>query len=47
LWDALIVGAAEVMGCGSVLSEDLPAGHEFEGILIVNPFLTRPADLDG
>lgn len=46
-WDALILGAARSMGCGSVLSEDLPAGQNLEGIRIVNPFLVRPAELDG
>jgi predicted nucleic acid-binding protein len=44
-WDALVLGAAQSMGCGSVLSEDLPAGQELEGILIVSPFAVRPAEL--
>jgi predicted nucleic acid-binding protein len=46
-WDALIVGAAQSMGCGCVLSEDLPAGQELEGVRVVNPFATSPSDLAG
>ena len=46
-WDALIVGAAQSMGCGFVLSEDLPAGQELEGILVVNPFATGPSEFGG
>ncbi len=44
-WDALIVGAAQTMGCRFVLTEDLPAGQELEGVRVVGPFETRPADL--
>jgi len=33
------------MGCGFLLSEDLPAGQELEGIRVVNPFATRPSEL--
>jgi predicted nucleic acid-binding protein len=44
-WDALVVGAAQAMECGFVLTEDLPAGHELEGVLVVNPFATRSADI--
>ena len=46
-WDALILGAAQSMGCGFVLSEDLPAGQELEGIRVVSPFVTRPSELGG
>ena len=45
-WDALILGAAQAMGCGTVLSEDLPTGQVLEGIRIVSPFKTRPAELE-
>lgn len=44
-WDALIVGAAQTMGCGFVLTEDLPAGQDLEGVRVVDPFEMRPADL--
>ena len=46
-WDALILAAAQSMGCGVLLSEDLPAGQELEGILVVSPFVTRPSELGG
>jgi len=44
-WDALIVGAAENLGCGHVLSEDLPAGQDLGGIEVVSPFAAHPADI--
>jgi len=46
-WDALVVGAAQAMGCRFVLSEDLPAGQELDGVRIVSPFLTGPSELAG
>jgi len=45
-WDALILAAAQAMDCGFVLSEDMGAGQEIEGMRVVNPFRTRPRDLD-
>jgi predicted nucleic acid-binding protein len=45
-WDALVVGAAQTLGCQAILSEDLPAGQELDGVLVVNPFATGPADFD-
>ena len=44
-WDALMVGAAQTMGCAFVISEDLPTGQDLEGVRVVNPFKTRPMDL--
>lgn len=44
-WDALIVAAAQAMGCGFVLTEDLPAGQDLEGVQVVSPFERRPTDL--
>lgn len=44
-WDALIVGAARVCGCGYVLTEDLQDGQELAGVRVVNPFLHRPGDI--
>jgi predicted nucleic acid-binding protein len=44
-WDALIVGAAESLGCTHVLSEDLPSGQDLGGIKVINPFAQRPGDL--
>jgi predicted nucleic acid-binding protein len=37
-WDALIIHAARVAGCGVLYSEDLPAGASIGGVRIVNPF---------
>ena len=41
-WDALIVAAAKAASCGYLLTEDLQAGQELEGIEVVNPFLRAP-----
>jgi predicted nucleic acid-binding protein len=46
-WDALLLGAAQAMGCRTVLSEDLPTGQEIAGLRIVSPFRTRPSELEG
>ena len=45
-WDALIVAAAEVAGCGYLLTEDFQAGQKFGDLTIVNPFLTSPDEFD-
>lgn len=37
-WDALIVEAARRAGCEAVLTEDLNAGQDFDGVLVQNPF---------
>jgi predicted nucleic acid-binding protein len=39
LWDALILRAAKQTGCSVLLSEDLRAGREVDGVRIVNPFV--------
>jgi predicted nucleic acid-binding protein len=41
-WDALIVAAAKFGGCNFLLSEDLQSGQDFDGLLVINPFLTAP-----
>ncbi len=46
-WDALIVAAAKVAGCRYLLTEDLSAGQDLDGVVVVNPFKTGPGDLDG
>jgi predicted nucleic acid-binding protein len=38
-WDAAIIAAAGELGCHAVYSEDLSAGQDCHGIVIVNPFL--------
>jgi len=40
-WDAAIIAAAKAMGCRTVYSEDLRDGQIYEGVAVVNPFLTR------
>ena len=37
-WDAAIIEAARLSNCDTVLSEDLNAGQNFDGIVVVNPF---------
>ncbi|MDZ7736189.1 MAG: PIN domain-containing protein [Gammaproteobacteria bacterium] len=44
-WDALIVGAAQRAGCRYLLSEDLQAGQDLDGIIVVDPFESSPAGL--
>jgi predicted nucleic acid-binding protein len=38
-WDSTIVEAARMLGCQTVLSEDLSHGQDFDGVRVVNPFL--------
>jgi predicted nucleic acid-binding protein len=38
-WDALIVAAAVLQNCETLLTEDLQHGQTIEGVRIVNPFL--------
>jgi len=38
VWDALIVEAARSSGCDRILTEDLQAGQDFDGVTIENPF---------
>lgn len=37
-WDALVLRAAKQAGCSVLLSEDLQAARENDGVQIVNPF---------
>jgi predicted nucleic acid-binding protein len=37
-WDAAIIEAARMLGCDTVLSEDLSDGHSYGGIRVRNPF---------
>jgi predicted nucleic acid-binding protein len=38
VWDALVIEAARTAGCKTVLSEDLQAGQDFDGVKVENPF---------
>jgi predicted nucleic acid-binding protein len=37
-WDAVIVAAANALGCRELYSEDMAHGREVEGTTIINPF---------
>ena len=37
-WDAAIIEASRVLGCTIVLSEDLDAGTDYDGVRVENPF---------
>jgi len=37
-WDSLIVAAAKISDCSTLLSEDLQDGLDIDGLRIVNPF---------
>jgi predicted nucleic acid-binding protein len=41
-WDSLIVSAAKVASCRYLLTEDLQAEQELDGVVVVNPFLKNP-----
>ncbi|MCP5111832.1 MAG: PIN domain-containing protein [bacterium] len=40
-WDAAIIEAARLLGCRTVLSEDLNHGQSYGGVQVVNPFQTN------
>jgi predicted nucleic acid-binding protein len=44
-WDALIVAAAKSAACQYLLSEDLRADQDLDGVVVVNPFLREPSFL--
>ncbi len=41
-WDAAIIEAARMLGCRSVLSEDLQHGGSYGGVRVQNPFRALP-----
>jgi predicted nucleic acid-binding protein len=45
-WDSLIVAAAKATSCRYLLTQDLQADQEFEGVRILNPFSESPNLLD-
>lgn len=47
LWDATIVAAARRLGCRHLLTEDLQADQDLDGVLVIDPFATRPAEITG
>jgi predicted nucleic acid-binding protein len=44
-WDSLIVSAAKASLCGFLLSEDFQSGQNLDGLLVINPFKTRPEEI--
>ncbi len=44
-WDALIVAAARSASCRYLLTEDLQADQDMDGVLVINPFRCDPASL--
>jgi predicted nucleic acid-binding protein len=44
-WDALIVAAAKAAGCRYLLTEDMQANQDLDGLRLINPFLTDPSFL--
>ena len=40
-WDAAIIEASRFLGCVVVLSEDLDAGTDYDGVRVQNPFVDR------
>lgn len=42
-WDAMIVAAAKIASCQYLLTEDLQAGQDLDGVRVVNPFEVAPA----
>ena len=43
-WDSLIVAAAQELECRYLLTEDLGAGRDLDGITVVDPFAQAPVD---
>jgi len=46
-WDALIVGAAQQLGCRYLLSEDFSPGTSYEDLEVVSPFQRTPGQILG
>ena len=49
-WDAVIVAAAQSLGCSILLTEDLQHGHAFGEVRVVDPFRSKelaPAEIVG
>ena len=37
-WDAAVVEAGRALGCGTILSEDLNHGQDYDGVRVIDPF---------
>lgn len=40
-WDAAVLAAAKAARCQHLLSEDLNHGQDYDGVVVVNPFLSK------
>ncbi|MBK7820589.1 MAG: PIN domain-containing protein [Tessaracoccus sp.] len=38
IWDAMVIEAAAIAGCGTILTEDLNDGQVIRGVKVINPF---------
>jgi predicted nucleic acid-binding protein len=38
-FDAQILAAAKILGCNTLVSEDLNHGQDYDGVIVVNPLL--------
>ena len=46
-WDAAILAAAQAARCQELLSEDLNHGQDYDGVMVVNPFLATAKSPNG
>lgn len=44
-WDALIVSAAQSLGCSALLTEDLSHGQDLDGVRVISPFEVSPGEV--
>lgn len=44
IWDAMVIEAAALAGCRTLMTEDLTDGQTIRGVRIVNPFLASPGE---
>jgi hypothetical protein len=44
-WDSMIVAAAQLQECGTLLTEDLQQGMKFDGVVVRNPFTFQVQDV--
>ena len=44
-WDSLIVAAAKKSSCRYLITEDLHADQDFDGIIVLNPFRNDPTEI--
>ena len=44
-WDSAIVAAAKAASCRYLLTEDLQADQDLDGVRVINPFLRKPSEL--